>query len=202
MKHFFHFLFVALALCVGVSLSAGNVVDRDPVESNLQLGVGTFAASSLDDFIFGWSPCIRISYGLDCALGDRWSIIPGLAVQTSVPWPSPQGEVFCQGRYWMPIGKSAIVFGLGPEVSYRFVGEKHDVSDPNDPDAGYLYQKEIFNRFTTGLLPSISFLCGRYWLFGIEAEVGVTSAIKQYKEQGPSSIVRIHQLRLTCGFRF
>ena len=45
MKHFFHFLFVALALCVGVSLSAGNVVDRDPVESNLQLGVWTISYS-------------------------------------------------------------------------------------------------------------------------------------------------------------
>ena len=181
------------------------------VENNVMFGAGLFGetGSRARDVFPG--AVLRLSYGLDVRLGERWSVMPGAGIRTQlgevnhIGWVGgdPEGmsmaDVFCQARYHSVLDGTVMVVGLGPQVSYMVSPDTYYIdADPNDP----LNQKEKFERWDFGLQPSIVFQSGNHWQWGFEASVGLRNMLRQYPEYNVTGSVHLHNLMFICGWRF
>ena len=201
------FLIVFLfTLCVS-PLFAGSAGLQKTHDSLVQLGTGVMIGSGLEDGSVSFAflgPSLHLSYGHDFFINDEWSVMPGVGVKSSLSSPL-EGTIFCQGKYLMPFKQISIAFGLGPGISYRVFNDRYgDIEDTGDPEFGYLYNKQIFNRLSAGIIPSLSIFCTRHLILGLEAEIGLTRLVKNHGSQSgmDTSNVRGHHLRLTCGYCF
>ena len=199
-----------LALAAGLaSAQDGRPFKR--LENNFMLGGGLFMESG--SWSGGNNPglVLRVSYGLDVRLDDRWSVMPGAGLRDQLGdirhfmWDGgdPDGmsmaDFFVIGRYHFESEGDRIVVGLGPSVSYMVSKDTYYVdADPMDPLNG----KEKFNRFDLAVQPSVMFLHGKHFQWGLEGSVGLLNAMRQYPEYRRTGSIRLHYLALTCGWHF
>ena len=209
MNRFKHVLLVAVSVLVGMGAAAQEQGSYKRLENNIQLTDGAF-------FETGTSATrevglvLRVSYGLDIRLNESWSVMPGAGARLStsaLPLPRSGGgvdvvgfaDVFCTVRYHLGVGKTGIVLGLGPALSFMVVPDYYHINDdPYDP----LQQKEKFNRFDVGLQPSILFRHGNHFQWGVEASFGLLNMRRQYPEHYVTGQCRFHYVALTCGWHF
>lgn len=181
------------------------------LESNLMVGGGLFLESGNQrDLNPGIT--LRVAYGLDCPLADSWSLMPGVGVRTQASdvrhwgWDGgdldsmSQADFFLTLRYHLENGDgSRTILGLGPACSYMIAPDKYYIdADPWDPLGG----KEKFKRFDLGLQPSLTFLRGKHFQWGFEANIGLLNALRPYPEFHQTGSVHLHYLILTCGWHF
>ena len=204
-------LFVTIAMLVAVTTSAQQKVAHKQLESNLMIGAGLFGetGNKASDVFPG--AVLRLSYGLDVKLGDKWSLMPGAGIRAQlgevnhIGWDGgdPDGmsmaDAFCQARYHFESEGSKMVVGLGPQFSYMVSPDTYFIdADPNDPRSG----KEKFERWDIGLQPSIVFESGKHWQWGFEASVGLRNMLRQYPEYNVAGSVHLHNIMFICGWRF
>ena len=98
-----------------------------------------------------------------------------------------------------PLSSSVYAFGV-PALSYMVAPDTYYIdADPMDPMNG----KEKFNRFDLGLQPSVTILRGRHFQWGVEANIGLLNALKQYYTYGwIGGKVHLHYIALSCGWHF
>ncbi len=205
-----YFLFLLAITCSFIALSQ-ETGPYKRLESNLQMGAGLFTESgnSANDVFPGG--VLRISYGLDIRVNERWSLMPGAGIRTQIGelnhigWvggdPDSMGmvDVFCQGRCHLKGGRTRMVVGFGPQLSYMTeMDTYYNDADPNDPLGG----KDKFTRWSVGLLPSVSFLHGKHFQWGFEASVGLSNSMIQYPEYNRTGSIVFHYCAVTCGWRF
>ena len=181
-------------------------------ESNLMLGGGMFLQSG-GGRSYGCNPgaVLRVSYGLDFRLDDKWSVMPGVGLRSQLSdirhfmWVGgdPDGmalaDVFVVGRYHFEYDSSRIAVGLGPALSYMVVKDTYYVdADPNDPLNG----KRKFNTVDIGLQPSIVFSRGKHFQWGFEGSLGLLNTKIQYPEYKRTGSIHLHYLAVTCGWHF
>ena len=199
-----------LALAAGLaSAQDGRPFKR--LENNFMLGGGLFMESG--SWSGGNNPglVLRVSYGLDVRLDDRWSVMPGAGLRDQLGdirhfmWDGgdPDGmsmaDFFVIGRYHFESEGDRIVVGFGPSASYMVTKDTYYVdADPMDPLNG----KEKFNRFDLAVQPSVMFLHGKHFQWGLEGSVGLLNAMRQYPEYRRTGSIRLHYLALTCGWHF
>ncbi|MCR5759302.1 MAG: hypothetical protein K6G39_02995 [Bacteroidales bacterium] len=180
-------------------------------ESNVMLGGGLFLESG--SWSYGSNPgaVLRVSYGLDFRLDDKWSVMPGAGLRAQLSdirhfmWVGgdPDGmalaDAFIVCRYHFETDGTRMVVGLGPALSYMVLKDTYYVdADPNDPRNG----KEKFNRFDLGLQPSVTFLRGKHFQWGFEGSIGLLNAMRQYPEYNRTGSIHLHYLAVTCGWHF
>ena len=236
--------FICVAAVLFFSLSSLQAQEHKRVESNLMINSGTFFEtgsyygnmnwcelfSSTSSFhplhLFLPGHVVRLSYGLDIRMSDRWSLMPGagLRAQTAslLGMFSIGGDVdvmaaadaFCVLRYHIPVGEDQIIIGLGPDVSFLSKDTYYIDADPADPRNG----KQKFYRFDYGIQPSITFRMGKHWQWGLEANFGLRNVRIPYElsyiPSGPNAYLQdpaqvsvkgsthLHTIALTCGFYF
>ena len=61
---------------------------------------------------------------------------------------------------------------------------------------------EKFNRFDLAVQPSVMFLHGKHFQWGLEGSVGLLNAMRQYPEYRRTGSISLHYLALTCGWHF
>lgn len=196
-------LLIVIALTLGVAASAQ--------ESNLMIGAGLFGETGnrARDVFPGLA--LRLSYGLDFQLSEKWSVMPGAGVFARqgeinhLGWVGgdPEGmtmvDAFCQLRYHFESQGDRIVLGLGPQFSYMISPDRYYIdADPNDPLGG----KEKFEKWDIGLQPSLIFQTGKRFQWGFEANVGLRNMLHQYPEYNVTGRVHLHNLMFICGWRF
>ena len=204
---------ITLAL---LALTAGLVSAQENqfwkrLENNVLLGGGLFLESGLQSYGNNPGAVLRVSYGLDVRLNEKWSVMPGAGLRTQLSdirhfgWVGgdPDGmamaDVFVLGRYHFESDGSRIVLGLGPALSYMVSPDTYYIdADPSDPLNG----KEKFNRFDLGLQPSVMFLHGKHFQWGFEGSIGILNALRQYPEYGRTGSIHLHYLAVTCGWHF
>ena len=199
-----------LALAAGLaSAQDGRPFKR--LENNFMLGGGLFLESG--SWSGGNNPGLglRVSYGLDVRLDDRWSVMPGAGLRDQLgdirhymwvggdPDGMSMADFFVIGRYHFESEGDRIVVGFGPSVSYMVSKDTYYVdADPMDPLNG----KEKFNRFDLAVQPSVMFLHGKHFQWGLEGSVGLLNAMRQYPEYRRTGSISLHYLALTCGWHF
>ncbi len=206
-----YLLVIALALLSGGASWAQDNIAGKRLESNLMIGAGLFGETGNHARDVFPGAVLRLSYGLDIRMGDRWSVMPGAGIRTQAgeinhigwvggdPDVMSMADVFCQARYHVESEGARMVIGIGPQLSFMTVPDTYYVdADPNDPRDG----KEKFKKMDVALQPGIAFLCGKHWQWGIEASIGIRNMLKQYPEYDVSGNVRLHNLMVVCGFRF
>ena len=199
-----------LALTAGL-VSAQENQSWKRLENNVLLGGGPFLESGSQSYGNNPGAVLRVSYGLDIRLNEKWSLMPGAGLRTQLSdirhfgWVGgdPDGmamaDVFVLGRYHFESDGSRIVLGLGPALSYMVSPDTYYVdADPNDP----LNDKEKFNRFDVGIQPSVMFLQGKRFQWGFEGSIGLLNAMKQYPEYNRQGSIHLHYLAVTCGWHF
>ena len=184
---------------------------KKPLESNIMIGAGLFGetGNKASDVFPG--AVLRLSYGLDVQLGDKWSMMPGAGIRTQlgeinhIGWVGgdPDGmsmaDVFCQVRYHFESEGDKMVIGLGPQFSYMVSPDTYYIdADPSDLRNG----KEKFKKWDIGLQPSIVFQSGKHWQWGFEASVGLRNMLRQYPEYNVAGSVHLHNIMFICGLRF
>lgn len=199
-----------LALAAGLA-SAQDDRAFKRLENNFMLGGGLFLESG--SWSGGNNPglVLRVSYGLDVRLDDRWSVMPGAGLRDQLgdirhfmwvggdPDGMSMADFFVIGRYHFESEGDRIVVGFGPSVSYMVSKDTYYVdADPMDPLNG----KEKFNRFDLAVQPSVMFLHGKHFQWGLEGSVGLLNAMRQYPEYRRTGSIRLHYLALTCGWHF
>ena len=201
-----------LSLLLSVSLAFGQ--ERPSwkrAESNLMIGGGLFLESGFQSYGNNPGAVLRLSYGLDVRFDEQWSVMPGAGLRLQLGdirhfmWvggdPDGMGmaDVFIDCRYHLESTGSRIVFGLGPALSYMVSPDTYYIdADPSDPLNG----KEKFNRFDLGLHPSVTFLRGKHFQWGIEGSLGLLNAMVQYPAYKRTGSIHLHYLAATIGFRF
>ena len=153
MKHFL--LIIALTLLPGGSSWAQDNTAGKRLENNLMIGAGLFGETGNQARDVFPGAVLRLSYGLDVRLGDRWSVMPGAGIRTQIGeinhigWDGgdPDGmsmaDVFCQARYHFESEGARMVISIGPQVSFMTVPDTYYFdADPNDPRGG----KEKFKK--------------------------------------------------------
>ena len=196
-------LLIVIALALGAAASAQ--------ESNLMIGAGLFGETGnrARDVFPGLS--LRLSYGLDFRLDEKWSVMPGAGVfarQGEInhlgwvggdPESMTMADAFCQLRYHFEAQGDRIVLGFGPQFSYMISPDHYYIdADPNDPLGG----KERFEKWDIGLQPSLIFQTGKRFQWGFEANVGLRNMLHQYPEYDVTGRVHLHNLMFICGWRF
>ena len=196
-------LLMALALTMGIAAGAQ--------ESNVMLGVGLFGETGnrADNVFPGLA--LRLSYGLDLRLGEKWSVMPGAGIQARqaeinhLGWVGgdPDGmtmaDAFCQIRYHYEWQDTDMVFGLGPQVFYMVTPDHYYIdADPDDPRNG----KEKFGKWDIGLQPALIFQTRKHFQWGFEANVGLRNMLHQYPEYNVTGSVHLHSFMFVCGWRF
>ena len=199
-----------LALAAGLA-SAQDDRPFKRLENNFMLGGGLFLESG--SWSGGNNPglVLRVSYGLDVRLDDRWSVMPGAGLRDQLgdirhymwvggdPDGMSMADFFVIGRCHFESEGDRIVVGFGPSVSYMVSKDTYYVdADPMDPLNG----KEKFNRFDLAVQPSVMFLHGKHFQWGLEGSVGLLNAMRQYPEYRRTGSIRLHYLALTCGWHF
>lgn len=204
-------LFLIAAVLVSVAASAQQNASWKRLESNIMIGAGLFGETGNKASNVFPGAVLRMSYGLDVKLGDKWSLMPGAGIRAQlgevnhIGWVGgdPDGmsmaDVFCQARYHFESNGVNMVVGLGPQFSYMVSPDTYYIdADPNDPRGG----KEKFERWDIGLQPSIVFQSGKHWQWGFEASVGLRNMLRQYPEYNVTGNVHLHNIMFICGWRF
>ena len=202
---------IALCLILANPASAQEARSWKRMESNLQLGAGLFGETGRQARDVFPGLALRLSYGLDFRLDEKWSVMPGAGVfarQGEIhhlgwvggdPEAMTMADVFCQLRYHFEAQGDRIVLGLGPELSYMIAPDRYYIdADPMDPRGG----KEKFEKWDIGLQPSLIFQTGKRFQWGFEANVGVRNMLRQYPEYNVTGRVHLHNLLFICGWRF
>ena len=197
---------LAMSICL---VSAQENTSWKRLENNIILGGGLFLESGSQSYGNNPGAVLRVSYGLDVRLQEKWSIMPGAGLRAQLGdirhFPSKGGDpdgmamadVFIVGRYHIASGKSRIVLGLGPALSYMVMPDKYYIdADPSDP----LNKKEKFHRFDLGFQPSVTFRHGKHFQWGFEGSIGLLNAMRQYPEYNRQGSIHLHYLAVTCGW--
>lgn len=203
-------ILVMAAALLGLTLAAQENWKR--LESNFQLGGGLFMESGYLANEQNPGLMLRLSYGLDIRFNENWSMMPGAGYRAQVGdirhfgWKGgdPDGmtvaDVFVIARYHgQETDGSRFVIGLGPALSFMVSPDTYYIdADPGDPLSG----KEKFNRYDLGLQPSVTFLRGKHFQWGVEANIGLLNAMRQYPENNCTGSIHLHYFALTCGWHF
>ena len=196
-------LLVALTMMAGIAVRAQ--------QGNIMIGAGLFGETGDQARNLFPGAVLRLSYGLDVRVGDKWSVMPGAGIRTQLGNVNMIGSVggdmegmsmadfFCQVRCRFGAERTRTVLYLGPQISYMVSPDTYYIDwDPNDPRN----HKEKFLRWDVGLQPGIIFQRGKHWQWGIEASVGLRNMLRQYPGYGISGAVHLHNLMFICGWRF
>ena len=181
------------------------------LQNYFQIAGGLFSESgSMAKDVFPGA-LLRFSYGLDIKLNNDWSIMPGAGIRGQVgeinhlgwdgvnPDVMEMADFYCQARYHQQADGTRMIIGLGPQISYITEPDTYYIdADPSDPLNG----KEKFTRWSFSLLPSITFLQGKHFLWGFEASIGLSNSMKQYPELGRIGAIRFQSVALNCGWHF
>ena len=203
-------ILVMAATLLGLTVAAQENWKR--LESNFQLGGGLFMESGYLADEQNPGLVLRLSYGLDIRFNESWSMMPGAGLRAQLGdirhfmWlgNDPDGmslaDVFVIARYHgLEADGSRFVIGLGPALSYMVSPDTYYIdADPGDPLGG----KEKFNRYDLGLQPSVTFLRGKHFQWGVEASIGLLNAMRQYPEYNRTGSIHLHYFALTCGWHF
>lgn len=198
------FLFIAFLL-VGVGVSAQESRPFKRVENQIQAGAGLFLETGKDYRIKSQNPGIvlRLSYGLDIRLSDHWSVMPGAGIRAQMggifgdSWDKDNmtlADCFVTARYHLESAGHRIVFGLGPAFSYMLSPVRYHESN---------FTGEKYRRSDIGIQPSVTFLRGEHFQWGLEANIGLKDLRIVYMDLNtPFSPTYLNYLALTCGWRF
>lgn len=217
MKNALFFFVAALTFWATAPFSyAQNLAPRKQFESNFDIGTGLFMETGNAGSREKPGLALRVSYGLDIALDNNWSLMPGVATKEQVSNflhsdlfgydggdgdDMVTGELFCLARYRYQLidGKTAVV-GLGPQISYMMVPDRYYYdADPWDP----INNKEKFHRWDIGLQPSFVILSGRHFQWGFNAVIGLRNMMLQYPYHNLSTgSIYLNNVLLTLGWHF
>ena len=203
-------IFVMAAALLGLTMVAQE--SRTRLESNFQLGSGLFMESGYLADEQNPGLVLRLSYGLDIPFNENWSMMPGVGYRAQLGdirhfmWQGndPDGmtlaDVFVIARFhYQETDGSRFVIGFGPALSYMVSPDTYYIdADLSDPVNG----KEKFKRYDLNLLPSVTFLRGMHFQWGVEANIGLLNAMRQYPEYNRNGSIHLHYLALTCGWHF
>lgn len=169
---------LAISVCM---VSAQENPSWKRLENNIMLGGGLFLESGSQSYGNNPGAVLRLSYGLDVRLNEKWSVMPGAGLRAQLgdirhfmwiggdPDGMAMADVFVVGRYHFVSDCTRIVVGLGPALSYMVSPDTYYIdADPMDP----LNDKEKFKRFDVGLQPSVTFLHGKHFQWGFEGSIG------------------------------
>ena len=197
---------IALLYLAGLGVSAQEKRPFQRIESNAQIGGGLFLETGKDHRISSQNPGIvlRLSYGLDIRFHEKWSLMPGVGIRTQMGevLKSKKDDVdnmtladsFIAVRYHLETGRQRIVFGLGPAFSYMILPARYHDSN---------FTEEKFRRFDIGLQPSVTFLHGEHFQWGLEANIGLKDLRIVYMDVNmPFSSTYLNYLAVTCGWHF
>ena len=201
-------IIATLFLLLSLLTAAGQ---NKKLENNILLGGGLFLESGTDAEGENPGAVLRLSYGLDIRLNNKWSVMPGAGVRSQqsdirhVGWIGgdtdnmSMADVFVSARYHFELEGTHMVIGLGPALSFMLDRDTYYIdADPSDPRNG----KEKFLRTDLGIQPSITFLHGKHFQWGFEGSVGLLNVMRQYPEYNMTGTVHLHYLAVTCGWRF
>ena len=183
---------------------------RRKLENNFQIGGGLFLETGDDHRIEALSQnpgaVFRISYGLDLRFNGKWSVMPGVGFRTQAAGIRNWGkygagndsmslaDVFIKARYHLDSGKTRVAFGLGPAFSYIVSPVYYDHSN---------HDLEKFHRSDIGIQPSVTFLHGKHFQWGLEANIGLSDIrLRHFEVNTPFGSTYQHYLALTCGWHF
>ena len=196
-------LLVALTMMAGIAVRAQ--------QGNLMIGAGLFGETGDQARNLFPGAVLRLSYGLDVQVGEKWSVMPGAGIRTQLGNVNMIGavggdmegmsmaDVFCQVRYRLEPEGTRTVLYLGPQLSYMVSPDTYYIDwDPSDPRT----QKEKFLRWDVGLQPGIIFQRGKHWQWGFEASIGLRNMLRPYPGYGIGGAVHLHNLMFICGWRF
>ena len=202
---------ICAALLVGIPAWLQAQPSPKRLENHFMIGAGLFGETGNQARDVYPGAVLRLSYGLDVKLTDKWSLMPGAGIRAQlgevnhIGWvgDDPEGmamaDLFFQARYHFVSADTKTVIGLGPQFSYMVSPDTYYVdADPNDPRNG----KEKFERWDIGLQPSVVFQRRKHWQWGFEASVGLRNMLRQYPENNVSGNVHLHNLMFICGWRF
>lgn len=204
-------IMVALML-LSVSLSfAQDNPSRKRFENNIMLGGGLFLESGSQSSGNNPGAVVRVSYGLDVRIDGRWSIMPGAGLRAQLgdirnfmskggdPDGMAMADAFLIGRCHFASDGTRIIVGLGPAVSFMVMPDTYSIdADPGDP----MNDKKKFHNIDLGLQPSMTFLHGKHFQWGLECSVGLLNAMQQYPEYNRTGSIHLHYVALTCGWHF
>lgn len=202
-------IMVAAMLLPVMAYSQGDQSWRK-LESVFQIGGGLFLETGEDHRIEAEAQnpgaVLRVSYGLDMRFNEKWSVMPGGGFRIQAGglrrWQQYGGDrdgmlladVFVAARYHLDSGRSRVVFGLGPAFSYIVSPVYYDYPS---------YDIEKFRRFDIGIQPSVEFLLGNHFQWGMEANIGLSDIRLRHMELNtPFESTYQHYLALTCGWHF
>ena len=204
-------IIIVLTMLAGIPAWSQTQPSQKRLENQIMIGAGLFGETGNRARNVFPGAVLRLSYGLDVKIGDKWSLMPGAGIRAQlgevnhIGWGGgdPDGmamaDLFCQARYHLVSEGTKMVVGLGPQFSYMVSPDTYYIdADPNDPRDG----KEKFKRWDIGLQPSIVFQSGKHWQWGFEASVGLRSMMRQYPEYNVSGRVHLHNIMFICGWRF
>jgi len=209
-KRFF-FIIALLFLSFATASAQGNRLSDKRLQNSFQIAGGLFSESgSMANDVFPGA-ILRFSYGLDIRLDDNWSIMPGAGIRGQVaeihhlgwvggdPDAMEMADLFCQVRNHLEADGTRMIIGQGPQISYMTEPDTYYIdADPNDP----LNRKEKFTRWSFSIFPSITFLQGKHFQWGLEGNIGLSNSMKQYPELKRTGSIRFQYIALTCGWLF
>ena len=181
------------------------------LENNIMLGGGLFLESGSQSSGNNPGAVVRVSYGLDVRIDGRWSIMPGAGLRAQLgdirnfmskggdPDGMVMADAFLIGRCHFASDGTRIIVGLGPAVSFMVMPDTYSIdADPGDP----MNDKKKFHNIDLGLQPSMTFLHGKHFQWGLECSVGLLNAMRQYPEHNRTGSIHLHYVTLTCGWLF
>ena len=204
-------LLVIAFLLVAGGASAPEKRSFKRFENDFQLGSGLFLESGYRSNEQNPGLVIRLSYGLDLRFNEEWSMMPEVGYRTGMgdyahrSWAGNDPDYLdcydfsLTARYHMKTDANHYVLGLGPAFSYVSTSDTYYFdADPSHPLAG----KEKFNKYDIGLKPSVSYLVGKHFQVGLEANIGLLNMRRQYPEYNKTGSTHLHYLAVTCGVHF
>lgn len=204
MKKFFIFIFAIFAIHATCRAQGAGI------ENSIQISAGPFFQTG--QLASGLGLGVRLSYGLAFPLGVKWSLQPGVGIgykrsdlrnigkAGGMTYSLGQADLFCALRYRLGAGKSGLLLGLAPDVSFTlWQGNANPVLPPRE--VGYKDGKK-FRPVMFGLMPSIIYQFGQRWQVGLECNFGITEAAFQLPGSTVHDDNRLHTVMLLFGVRF
>ena len=198
--------FVTVIIAV-VLFSPALLGQEKRVYNHIDLSVGGFFEGGKN--VQSPGIAIRLGYGADIKLTDRFSLMPGAGVRGQKAALGVLGnkggssdgllftDVLCQARYHF----KHIIIGLGPNVSFAVANMNYGVENYGDPTHPLVGKKQ-FSTIDVGLVPSISVPFGKHWEFGVEAIIGLTNMRIRYEDANAGASTYMHTVSLFFGYRF
>ena len=184
------------------------------LENNILLGSGVFLESGPRAEEYSPGLVFRLSYGLDIRLNERWSVMPGAGLRGQGGPVRHIGRQYDGGNDdsmsladffifgWFHVLKSEAspaAIGIAPVFSYMIDPDEYYIdADPDHPLSG----RDKFNRMDIGIRPSIRFFTGKHFQWGLEGQIGLMNALRQYPEYNRTDTSRLHYVAVTCGWHF